>query len=284
MAFRKRFPKRRFFRTKNLARKRRTWAQLSIDPCAAVELPHCLPIDGCCTDIARLELLGNQQLQDLYSDRCSVVRILGDLWFAQNMGTVTGVADITAWLAYLNASQEFIGLRKGEITSQQPIPPSLDVWDTAFDDLSEGKWFKTWQRFSDAASNITFGQGANNSSAFSIFVPVATNDTHTFIVPGTTACNALAGGTGDICIETDTDIDCVECPQSITPDQIQWNTASATLIRPWHVHFDVKKKISMRENEVLYLNYNLRHYGGQPPFADSFSTIFGNVRTLIEMG
>lgn len=281
-AFRKSWPRRA-----RLARRRKTWIESqNIDPCDPVVLEHCQPLDGCCTDIVRIEIIGNQTLQDQFSDRASVVRVFGDLWFQPYMGTLTSVVDLAAWVVYLNAVQRFLGIRKGEITSQAPELPTLDIWDSAFSDLSEGRWFKTWQQFLNPQQFQDISLGNNEDSGFSLHLPVATNDTHTFVVPGTPACNSLASGTGNVCIETETDIDCFECGQSLDIGQINFSQSSAKIAPAWHVHIDFKKRIPLRENEGLYLVYNQRHYqsAGQPAAQDSFTGIYGNLRALIEMG
>jgi len=287
MAFRKRSKfRKRPFRAK-LARRRKTWQQFNIDPCNPVILEHCVPEDGCCTDKAALELLGNQQLQDLYSDRASVVRVLGDLWFCPNMGTITAPIDIREWLGWLGDAEHFLGLRRGEITSQQPTMPLADIWDNAFDDLSEAQWMKTWQHLDRALNNFEYNDATTLASTFGWQFPVSQADTHTFVVPGTTGCNNFASGTGNICIET-TDVgefECVSCDQGFDQGAINFTGVKLAAPRMWHVHLDVKKRIPLRENQGLYLVYNLRHYSAAPPPAeDSFTSIFGNVRTLIEMG
>lgn len=268
-----------------LARKRKTWEQFNIDPCNPVLLEHCFLTEACCTDVARIELLGNTALQAQFSDRCSVVRVLGDLWFTPTFGSINSPQDILDWIIYLNYVQEFLGLRRGEITSQQPQLPSLDIWAPTFDDLSEGQWFKTWQRLTDGQHQTEFGAFTSLASGWTTTAPVRTSDTHTYIVPGTPSCNIFASGGGDLCIETTTEDDCVDCGQSLDAGQISFSTGSGRLVAPWHVHIDVKKRIPLRENQGLYLVYNSRHFAGAPPVqADSYTAIRGNVRTLIEMG
>jgi len=264
-----------------MARKRRTWIQMNIDPCEPIELDHCVNNDGCCTNKAGLELVGQTTLQDKFSDRCSVRRILGDLWFQPRLGTVTGVADIVPWLQYLSEVQEFLGLRVGEVNSQSATAPLYDIWDPAFDDLSEGQWKKTWQRYNELAN--VFGSGANNALSFDLNLPASDVHTTGSTIPGAKSCSTLASGSGSICI--DTSIDCETCPQGIDANAITYTYAQASSPRAWHVHIDFKRRIPLRENQVLYLVYNSRHYmPTSPPADDSFTSIYGNVRTLIEMG
>jgi len=256
---------------------------MNIDPCSPVELDHCSPNDGCCTDKAGLELVGQTTLQDKFGDRCTVRRVLGDLWFAPRLGTVTSPADITNWLLYLSEKQEFLGLRVGEVNSQSVATgaPLFDIWDTSFDDLSEGQWKKTWQHFTELQNS--FGAGSNDAWSFDLNLPVADVHTTGSTIPGAKACSSLASGSGQICI--DSTIDCEACPQGINANSLTYSFSEARSPAPWHVHIDVKKALSLRENQILYLVYNLRHYSPFPPPAlDSFTSIYGNIRCLIEMG
>jgi len=283
MAFRKRsFKTRRSVRrTSQFARKRRNWSQFSIDPCAPLVVPQCERTEPslCCTEMAKFVLLSNQELQDLYSDRCTVVRLLGDLWIQPVMGTVTGPTDIRDWFNYLTQRHSFLGLRKGEISSQDATA-SFDIWDDTHDDLSEGRWRKTWQFFDNTLSHFQFTQNSSIASSFDLNLPVG--DVHTSTsIPGVEACSNLVSGSGSICISTD--IECQACPQGIGADQINFSGVNLENVRPWHVHIDVRKRWPMRENEELYLMYNNRSYdetGG--PGVDSETRIFGNVRILTE--
>lgn len=281
MAFRKRT--RRFSRRFRapVARKRRTWVQaLNIDPCQFLELDHCQPNDGCCTDKAGIELLGQTTLQDQFSDRAVVRRVLGDLWFSQNAGTITSAEDVMSWNLWLAQVQQFLGLRVGEVNSQNVTAPLYDVWATNFDDLAEGQWKKTWQHMGDARAQISLG--ANLASSFDLNIPASDVHTTGSTIPGAKACSSLASGSGQICI--DTSIDCQACPQGLNANAINWSTAQSFTPASWHVHVDVRRRIPLRENQLLYMIYNERHFGGQAPFADSFTAIRGNIRCLVEMG
>lgn len=274
--FRKRGP--------GVARKRRNWSQFFIDPCAPLSVPQCQAEDGCCDELVKLVLLSNQELQDLYSDRCTVVRLLGDLWFQPIFGTVTSAEDIRSWNLYLASRQSFLGLRKGEISSIDQTA-SFNVFDTsAHDDLSEGRWRKTWQFFDNPSHQTHFDLGSNLASSFDLNIPASDVHTTGSTIPGAKACSSLASGSGQICI--DTSIDCQACPQGINQGSINWTSGGATGPRAWHVHLDVKKRWPMRENEELYMMYNNRSYNPNvsPNAADSETLIYGNVRVLTEMG
>jgi len=255
-----------------------------IDPCEPVLLDHCYPNDGCCTDKAGIELLGNLTLQGSFSDRAVVRRVLGDLWFVPRMGTITSPADIETWMVWLNQAEEFLGLRIGEVNSQTPNgAPLFDIWNPAYEDLSEGQWKKTWQRFLDG-NGVSLGLGINGDISIDLNMPASDVHTTGSTIPGAKSCSTLASGSGSICI--DTSIDCEACPQGFTAGAINWSSSSSRFPPAWHVHLDVKKRLSLRENQVLYLVYNLRHYdqGSTLPANDSFTAIYGNVRCLVEMG
>jgi len=282
--FRGRKPgRRRFFRSK-LARKRRTWMQFNIDPCEPLEVPFCTPNDGCCTEQAKVVLLSNQELEDLYSDRCSVVRLLGDLWFFPRPGTITSQENLQEWIQYMQAYQAFVGLRRGEI-SDVDSTASFDIWAQNFDSLSEAQWMRTWQHVSH--ENFEQMVGNNLASGWTGTFPVRGSDTHTtFAGTNPEACSVLTSGTGNICIQTDMEDDCLDCGQALDLGQIGMASATARYPSAWHIHIDVKKKIAMRENQELYLMVNFRHFGqaGALPVDEGFWQIRGNVRPLIEMG
>lgn len=288
MAFRKRNPTfRRSFRPrpKNIARKRRNWSQFSIDPCDPLVVPQCEPNDTlCCSELAKFVLLSNQELQDLYSDRCTVVRLLGDLWFQPVIGSVTSAADLQAWMQYLRDRQSFLGLRSGEISSIDQTA-SFDIFDTTnHDDLSEGRWRKTWQFFSSSYVGATASSGTSFASSFDLNIPVADVHTTGSTIPGAKSCSSLTSGTGFICV--DSSIDCQACPQGIDLGDINFGVSSFQGPSPWHVHLDVKKRFPMRENQELYLMYNNRSYtpASSPNSVDSETRVYGNVRVLTEMG
>lgn len=244
-------------------------------------MPFCERIEGCCTELSKIILLSNQELQDLYSDRATVVRLLGDLWFYPNNGSISSIPDLLGWEAYVSQAQCFLGLRSGEISSQDQTA-TFDIWDQAHDDLSEGRWRKTWQHLFTLTPQ--FMAGVNQDSSFDLNLPVG--DTHTTgsTIPGAKACSSLASGSGQICI--DTDIECEACPQGITAGQIQFSSTGGRHPGPWHVHLDVRKRFPMRENQELYLMFNARHYATSAPtnVEEGFWSIYGNVRILTEMG
>jgi len=270
---------------KNVARKRRNWSQFSIDPCDPLVVPQCELNDVlCCTELAKFVLLSNQELQDLYSDRCTVVRLLGDLWFQPVFGTVTSPADVRAWMSYLGDRQSFLGLRSGEISSID-ASASFDIFDTTnHDDLSEGRWRKTWQMWDSAMQRFEQNDGTNLDSSFDLNLPVADVHTTGSTIPGAKSCSSLTSGSGFICI--DSSIDCEACPQGINTGSINWSGTNIKGPRPWHVHLDVKKRFPMRENQELYLMYNNRSYSPtlSPNSIDSETRVYGNVRVLTEMG
>lgn len=290
MAARRKTFRKNFRRRGNLARKRLNWHQFNIDPCEALEIPFCEATDGCCTDQAKLVLLSNEELQDLYSDRATVVRLLGDLWIQPLPGTVATVEQLSDWILWMQAYQSFVGLRKGEVSSQTDTA-TFDIWDSTIpdrDDLSEGRWLKTWQHLSTQGFEQSLGQ--NLASGWTATMPVADIDVHTTAgTPGVEACSPMASGTGNICIETTGDVDCVDCGQALTLGQIAFSSATVRQPQSWHIHFDVKKKIPMRENEELYLMMNWRHFAPTPAtlvglIDTGFWAVRGNIRILTSMG
>lgn len=283
MAFRK--TRRKSFRfRKPVARKRTTWVEsLVIDPCNPLRVPFCAPTDGCCTTKWKMILMDQNTMQGLFSDRLSVVRIVGNLWIVPDPN-LFAASPLESYDRLRAISAEcFFGLKRGETTTQSASATS-DIWDPTGTDLSEFQWMKTWAHRWEAFDGFGIESATNTAGVdWTSYTPVVRPDTHTFVVPGVTACNPMATGTGDICIETTFEEECVGCLQGIPPFALNMFNAKL-LARPnWHVSFDIKKKIPMRENQELYLMFNGRN-PSTAPFDDFAWQIKGNLRALVQMG
>lgn len=285
MAFRKRFSRSRRRFSKPVARKKTTWVtSLVIDPCNPLNIPMCIPSDGCCTTKWKMVLMDQNTMQGLFSDRLTVVRILGDLWIVPDPHLELSADAIDAYnrLAQIQA-ECFFGLKRGEITTQSASATS-DIWDVTGTDLSEFQWMKTWahrwEAFDGSSANIALNV---TPLVFNLSIPVSKPDVHTYVVPGTPFCNTLTTGSGQICVETEDNVECVSCEQTIAANSLIMNTVHLETRPNWHVHLDVKKRIPMRENQELYLMFN-----GRNPSAGSnndFSwQVKGNLRALVQMG
>ena len=284
MAFRRirRIRKGRTFRRgPPLARVRRTWFEsLNIDPCEALVVPFCTPNDGCCTTLWKMVLLDKLALESQFNDRASVKRILGDLWLTvdPSLQNATSFGDQFNRLSQAFAHM-FIGLRRGE-QDQTDTTLSPDIWANA-DMLADGQWMKTWQHIWNPFDQYVLHTGTNSAPInVNLNIPVGTDDTHTHIL-GVELCNTLSAGSGDICIETDHSVDCVPCPQEFPAAAFNWATNDIGTPRLWHVHFDIRKSIPMRENQELYMMFNGR---SQTQFTDFNFLMYGNFRTLVQMG
>jgi len=283
MAFRRKFPRaRRRFSRAPVARKKRTWVTaLTIDPCNPLRVPFCIPTDGCCTTKFKMILMDQNTMQQLFSDRLSIVRIIGNLWIVPDPLLFGATPDQAyARLAAIQ-SEMFFGLKRGETTTQSASATS-DIWDVTGTDLSEFQWLKTWHHRWEAFDGAEVSVASNSVPIdFNLSIPVGTDDTHTHI-GGVEACNELATGTGTICIETDHSVDCEVCAQQIPANALQQLGVKLHARPNWHVHIDVKKKIPMRENQELYLMFNGRN--PQNAFDDQVWEVKGNLRCLVEMG
>lgn len=281
MAFRKSrsrrttsFPRR--FR-KPLAKVRRTWfASFRHEWCDPVELP----LLGCdqedpaeAENDLRIILIGQPSLQAIFSDRCRVRRIVGDIWWEPVFGVpLQDPAAAPSADFALNAYQAFYGLRKDETSDQQPFGLQYDpIMSDA--DFSEAQWIKTWQH----AQTGSIAQTIQLTDMSTMQFPVQCNDVHTAGILD----NSFTNGTGTINIETDClEPTCKNCENGT----VQTSGYSANTPRLGHFHIDFRRAISLRENDQLMLQlgfvfpYLTGFAANQPAFR-----FFGGIKSLIEV-
>jgi len=213
-------------------------------------------------------------LEDQFSDAASVKRIVGDLFFNPIFETPPAdfAANVSAQAA-IGTYQAFVGLRKRDVNAQGAVVNFSPLDDD--DDFGDAKWLRTWQHHQKTAIQLK-GQLSTHSGAYPVYKP----DVHTYIVPGTPACNTLATGSGTICIETTGTVDCEECDHTT-------EAFSAGVVSPavWHWHIDWKRKRGcfLRENEELVLQFDFAHpqiatlAAAEPHFE-----VFGGIKTLMQ--
>jgi len=274
MAFRRKKGTFRRSSGRPLAKVRRTWnTNIRASWCNPylVEIADCN--DGRSGTSVIFQLVNQVILEDQFSDACSVKRIVGDLFFYPNYETPPPGPEIIGAYVGLSYWQAFVGLRKRDINAQGATTAFSPLDDD--DDFGDAKWLRTWQHHSQPGGVLTVANASHNA-AYPVYKP----DVHTFVVPGTTTCNAFTGGTGTFCIETTGTVDCEECDHTS-----QDFGASAHEPRVWHWHIDLKRKRGMflRENEELVLQFDFAH-----PFISTFLangprfSVFGGVKTLLQ--
>lgn len=245
MTFRRssrRFSRRRFRRFgRPVARLRRTWVTSLVPTvCQPLEvaLQPCGELSNSSAQ-ARFILLNNTLLEDKFSDRARVARIVGDLLFAPTWDDTVDPTCVGNFVGAISAyGQAFMALRRydknaaGFALSLDPLGSDVDY--------SEGQWLKTWQHFwtPQVSVEITPTQTVKNCTA------VVCTDTHTTGAPD----NIFTEGTGTISIETD----------CLTPNVIECEAEQDPICRqlarfpqPWRQHFDIKKRIPVRENQEV---------------------------------
>jgi len=246
MAFRRKFSKRfrRPFRRAPVARVRRTWRTALVPTvCNQLEVPlEPCPVEDQTGSLARIVLVDNTTLESSFSDRARVKRVVGDLWFAPTWDDTTPSNCAQHFLAALSAYyQTHIGLRRfesnrlGSFGNFSPLTSDYDY--------SEAQWLKTWQHVWIPEATVDFIPSFTQVACAAVLCP----DVHTAGILD----NDFVEGTGTINIETD----CGD-PQTITCDAVQPNqcNSSVKFPRPWHVHFDIKKSVPLRENMGLALD------------------------------
>lgn len=274
MAFRRKFRAARPSfkrRGKPLARVRRTWVT-SFEPtvCAPVEIPL-LPCDDPVVPAqGRFVLCNNSILQSTFSDRARVVRIVGDLWFIPLwFGTSPDDTCQNQFLAAFSFfCQAFAGLRRyeknhaGEVLKVDPLGND--------DDYSEAQWMKTWQHIWQPRPTLHYTPTHTTKSCAAYVCP----DVHTSGILD----NDFVNGTGTINIETD----CGDpATQECTATQDDLCDYTTNYPAAWHLHLDIKKRISLREDQELALETSFI-YGDTVSLVDPVVQVIGGVKVLLE--
>lgn len=280
MAFRRRFKRRFPLRRRGppLARVRRNWlTSLVPTVCDPLEIP----LHGCPTevhpeyDLARIVLVSQATLDSQYSDRAKLVRIVGDLWMNLTWDDTSPSTPIQQFIAAVSAyGQAFVGLRKYQVNGLGAVLPVYPItFGGPADDYSDAQWYRTWQHMWIPTSEVTYlPQITTQNCGVAIC-----SDTHT---TGLTD-NIFVEGTGTINIETDCgEPQTVEC-NSVQPDFVSQN---ARFPIPWHLKLDVKKRIALRENEEIALEFQFMLptalAGGN--LVNPRVQVFGGIKSLLQ--
>jgi len=220
------------------------------------------------------QLVNQVILEDQFSDAASVKRIVGDLFFNPIFGSPLQdpAANIVAQ-ASIGTYQAFVGLRKRDVNAQGATVNFSPLDDDA--DFGDAKWLRTWQHHQKTPLQLNGGLHTHTA-----FYPVYKPDVHTFVVPGTTTCNAFTGGTGTFCIETTGTTDCEPCDHTSSEDGVG---VYSPAVWHWRIDWRRKKGVFLRENEELVLQFDFAH-----PFIDTLAAaepqfqVFGGIKTLMQ--
>lgn len=290
MAFRKRtFRRRPFRRGPPLARKRRTWIEtVVVDPCNPLVVPFCPVDDGCCTTRWNQVVVDNAVLDQQFSDRATVRRILGNLqiWADPNIEAAPLPADQYARVAALYGSL-FVQLlvRPTSAAGQAQLPP--DIWDTtsSLSGYSESKAKKTWWHHWWSNDRFHLVEGASSAAGQMPVWKPALKDCVTGLVNQCITRDALTAGDGytwNYTVPGGIELtgDCGGCEGLAW--QGQNNEGKLDFPRVWNFSFDVRKRIPLREDETLILDFQ-----GRMPFSQfyddgRFQVLGGAIKTLLE--
>lgn len=277
MAFSRSFrtkPRRTFKRgfKRPVARVRRTWIT-SVN--ATLCNVQSVPLVGCSElpdqNRFRIVIVNNTVLEDKFSDRATLVRIVGDLWLDPVWDAVPDTTCDDQFGVTASAyTQMFVGLRRFEVNS---LGAALVVDPLDSDaDLSESQWLKTWQ-------HTWFPHGGT------LYTPTYTShgcgvsvcaDTHT----SGALSNDFVDGTGTIEIETT----CND-PVTTTCDAVQDSLCQQQFDypQPWHLHLDVKKRVPMREDQEVALEFqSVAPWAANPSAGSPRFEWWGNLRALLQ--
>jgi len=286
MAFRKRrFRSRgsRSFRAP-LARKRRTWVTALRSGCAFQNIPWNASTESCET-VFKLVLFDNALLEGGFSDRCTIRRIIGDIWFYPTLDYARATTPEQLYILLSTEGNQFmhVGLLNADVTRDAAgnlTTGNVFPWSSDFD-YSEAQWLKTWQHNWAVTDNQTGYTLTNRASDLTREFPVYKPDVHTWLVPGTAACNELVSGSGLICIETTGEVECEPCEQ---PGGFESESLQVSVPKKWGLHLDIKKRISMRENNELYLNCDWAIPDTVVPDDGWTMGVYTALKILVEMG
>jgi len=267
-----------------LARVRRTWIEsVIIDPCSPQQIPLLSNLDGCVTTRWEQVLVNNQVLQDQFSDRASVKRILGNLQvaFAVLQGA-TDPNDVYLRLATATGSL-FVQLIKRPIDAagQTELPP--DIWNTSsvISGYSEAKALKTWWHHWNAYDAFSTEAGATTVDGTVNTFGIAPR----LHICGTTdsACVTITDGTLDPVVGVRLDAECVACGSlDMSTVSLVGNNGALRTPRVWNFAFDVRKSIALREDEQLVLDFQFRT-PNQQAYTDWEMIVSGGaIKTLLQ--
>lgn len=267
MAFRRKFSRRfrrPFRRGRPLAKVRRTWVtsfrKTLCDPTFEIPLVVC---EG--PNALRMVLLSSGLLESGFSDRATVKRIVGDLWIQPTYDGTDGTCPGDVIGVLTGFVQQFAGLIKTQVDASGDLMRYYPL-NTDFD-FSEAEWLKTWQYMWIPNGELQY----TPSTTFTNCAPCP--DVHTTGAPD----NIFTEGTGTIDIETDCSGEPVTCAS--LQDPICRPTFN--FLRYHHMHFDVKKSISLRENEELRLDFQWM-YPGAGSVQNPRVQLFGGIKCLVQ--
>lgn len=306
MAFRKRFTKRRTFRRRGqpVARKRVNWFN-SYDNNLCSDLDSFPPCEdptsdgefSCCTPLALLTLVNNATLEQDYSDRARVVRMIGQLWLELDLSqsiidygtlvlghppanTLETAQTTNLYLSLMHCYMR-VALWKtaiGKDDAANPIYIGLNpLTDYTY---TEGQWKHVWEHAWTPIRQDGFGQTGPG-----FFVPSGCCS----VVTGTYSAPDILDGTTVPLTEDSLDIqtDCQPCAGT-APNDAQLTDVRYGFKYPsaWHLAWDRKFKIPLRENEQLMMSIGWRATPNatlvQNTLAQPTLKMFGGIRTLLQ--
>jgi len=307
MAFRKRFSRgrRSSFRKRGqpLARKRVNWFK-SYDNslCQGPDLfPGCdgtQELEGpCCTNLAMLTLINNATLEAEYSDRARVVRMIGQLWlgldfsqaltdFRNNLAlpnTQLGNAQATTlFMSYMTAYMR-VGLWKTQIGKDDFGAPLFVGLNPMTDfTYTEGQWKHVWEHAWNPSRTDRLSQ-----TGAGFFSPAACCPT---LITPYSAPDILDGTTVPL-TETTEEWECQPCAGAAPVDgSALASDFEVKFPSRWHLAWDRKFKIPLRENEQLMLSIGwyanpstqAQPFGGSSAITQPTLEVFGGIRTLLQ--
>lgn len=247
----KKIPASRIPRSIARVRKQRVVAFNTMQACEHT----CVEDSGLCTTDIRISILRNVDLQQLFGDNCKVANIRGSVWidpWFKPPYSITNqeYGEDSDWLVFADLMSRTIlqgraGLIKTFANSDDPTNPLPDYLIHDSFDWSEAPWIKQWNHMWFCKETYQIQHQLQSSTT--IIGLVSKPDTGSVV-------NALAAGTGNINTQTGAiTTACFGCTPGNDDGPLQAAYRTTPAIRPWRIPINIRKDITMKENQNLEL-------------------------------
>lgn len=223
-----------------------------------------------CIQEMTIAILRNVDLQESFGDNCKVASLRGSVWIDPWFPLPYTIAqseygETSQWLAYMNFMSRTVfqgraGLIKTLSNSDDPTNPMPDYHiDNSFD-WSEAPWIKQWNHMWFNKETIALDhrlEGGLLGICSDVFKPDSGSVT-----------NVLAAGSGTINTQTGAiGTTCIPIFEVVDDGAPNLGKRSIPPMRPWRIPVNIRKPITMRENQNLEMKVS---FANLFPGADCF--------------
>lgn len=256
------------------------------------------PDEEHCETRFKLTLFDQATLQNTFSDRARVVRILGSIHYLWQLTSI-GPGDTADALSSLLSTtlQLFSGLRVDDVNSDGQTQSFRPI--EAIQDYTEARWLRTWEKWWYPSDGLRYGANGTVQGGFNGCCPNVTGNIpaiHTGTAEGDTTGADIASGTGHWTTWANAgtiQTDCAPCEVPTTYNNVTTDAGvTKSYPQPYRQRLALRKRIPMREDQQLDLHtsWSLRDFTGghtTPTDLDWGQVtliIVPRVKVLIEVG